>query len=446
MTSDRAWEIFCRAEGARETGQRDRALELAYEALALQSDFADALELAAAIHVDRGEFRLARSFYVRAARATGAEAHWRETANCLRLEEKFAELSRVFAVLEEKGPEEADTWWKIGLFHYEQNDCEKAIEAYDRAIALDRMHEWACWDRALARLAHGDYAGGFADYGMRHQVWRHPSEAFGTACWDGKPCRHLWVRAEQGLGDMLMFYRYLAQLPASMLTVDVPRALYRLCARNRTDRDRIIWREDASNLPDGVDAVCHFGDLPGLLGISSISGKPYLEALTPFELPEESGLKVGVAWKTEIGNHPLSYRQQRKSIGHALPLELADAAGIVLYSLQLPHDDLPNPLIQKLRLRDLADTAAVIQQLDLVVTIDTAVAHLAGSLGKACWVLLPYVCDWRWRDCPPGGVGIRSSWYESVSLIRQSSPGSWASVLFEVGKALASTVQLRRAA
>lgn len=437
---DSAHELLCRAEGARDIGRPEMARELYQEALAFDPDLVGALDGMGRLLVERGEFRLARSFFIRAARITRSQVHWRETANCLRLEERFTEARRVFELIAPSS-EEPDTHWMHGLLLYEQNKLAEAVEAYERALALDPGHAWAAWDLALAYLAGGNYVRGFDGYGARFKVWT-PDAASAVPPWKGDACDHLWVRAEQGLGDSLMSFRFLDRCPVGRITLDVPRPLFRLLARNRTDRTRIVFREEAENAPAGADRACRMMDLPGLLHAWTPNGTPYLAALTPFDIPARPGLKIGVCWESASGDHVLSYRQRRKSIGPDLALAVCDA-GVSVYSLQQDGAPLPSALVTPLELHDMADTAAAIAQMDLVITIDSAVAHLAGALGKTCWVLLPYVCDWRWRECAPGVVGAKSSWYDSLRLLRQLEPGRWEPVLAELGKALAQTIANR---
>ncbi|MBO1348904.1 MAG: hypothetical protein EBE86_016640 [Hormoscilla sp. GUM202] len=179
--------------------------------------------------------------------------------------------------------------------------------------------------------------------------------------------------------------------------------------------------------------------LPRILGttIETIPARiPYLcaeekDAVKYSELLRTEGeVKVGIVWAAK------SHRARKRSCPVSLFLELSQIPGISLYSLQKEHTDiLDGAPIQDLRelLHDFADTAAVISQLDLVISVDTSVAHLAGALGKPVWVLLPFSPDWRWlldrSDSP---------WYPTMRLFRQQQPGDWSELFARVKSALLS--------
>ena len=285
----------------------------------------------------------------------------------------------------------------------------------------DRWHALA-----QAELALGNFRRGFplfewrlADLTVAATGWA-PAEPR----WRGEPTKDgtLYVQPEQGLGDQVMMARYLPLLQRrwAQVVCEVRPPLYRLFRENFGPM--IIPLRAA---PIEYDYAVPMLSLPYCCGTTeeaAIPGSPYL--LAP-ETWDGLAHRVGVCW-AGAAHH-------RDDAGRSLPRELVQLfvkqhAWVPWLSLQL--DQLPVlgiPSIQGL-VKDVADTANVVRGLDLVITCDTLVAHLAGALGVPCWVLLPYIADWRWqfsrRDSP---------WYGKMQLFRQPAKGDWISVLDQVG-------------
>lgn len=323
-----------------------------------------------------------------------------------------------------------------------------AIAAYDRTIAVAPDDAGAHCSRAICYLLLGDFGHGWPEYEWR---LRHRDTAMpltGRPRWRGEPLtgKTLALLGEQGMGDTVQFVRYaraVKALGARVLLVCSP-ALKRLF-----------------NGCDGVDAIFNKDDVPPydfdipLLSLPGVFGTrletipadvPYLRvppgagAEAVAEIARHSGaLRVGLVWAG--GKHYSNDR--RRSCGLSPLRELLAVRGVTFFSLQkgdptaelsaLPQGPVVDldPLIE-----DFADTAAAIQALDLVVSVDTAVAHLAGALGRQVWTLLPFWPDWRWllkRDDSP--------WYPSMRLFRQPAPGEWSSVIARVAAQLTALVQ-----
>ncbi|HET7883500.1 MAG TPA: glycosyltransferase family 9 protein, partial [Acetobacteraceae bacterium] len=243
--------------------------------------------------------------------------------------------------------------------------------------------------------------------------------------------RTLLVRAEQGLGDAIQFCRFAPLVQGGSVALEVHRPLGRLLA-SMTGVVPLVRMGD--QLP-AFDLYVPLLDLPRLLG-SSGAPVPYLSA-EPDRVAMwrgrvgHDGLRIGVAWQ---GN-PASAAEHGRSYPVAELRALAGVPGIRLISLQRHHGlEQLAALPHGLRIETLGDdldagsdafidTAAVMQCLDLVITSDTSVAHLAGALGRPVWVALQHVPDWRWlldrEDCP---------WYPTMRLFRQSRRGDWAGV------------------
>lgn len=262
------------------------------------------------------------------------------------------------------------------------------------------------------------------------------ADDLGSPSWDGGDTagRTILVVAEQGFGDTLQFCRYASILAArgARVVLVVQEGLADLC-RTLDGVDTIV--ASGSPLP-AVDVVVPLLSLPHLLGVGPVTA-PYLSP--PMDRDERfrdavAG-GVGISWQ---GN-PDGPGDRRRSVPLARIHDLADIDGVHLISLQkgFGHEQLadlpPGIAIEDAasRCNDFADTAAVMATLDLVITTDTAVAHLAGALGQPAWVMLKYDPDWRWHR-----ESEESSWYPSLRLFRQKTAGDWDSVFEDVRAAL----------
>jgi tetratricopeptide (TPR) repeat protein len=337
----------------------------------------------------------------------------------------------------------------LGSTYKEQGRTAEALAGYQLALWLDPASASTHYNRSLAWLQAGDYQDGWPEYEWR---WRRPTatpRSFRQPRWDGTPLagRTILLYCEQGLGDTLQFLRYasLVQATGGTVLLECPGSLVPLL-RTCPGIDRLIAEGDP--LPD-FDVQAPLLSLPGLLGTTSPEAVPapipYLAAdrdrVAHWQsvLAAVPGFQVGLVWQ---GNprHPWDHHR-------SLPLRclepLATVAGVHLISLQKgPGEEQLRTLAGRFPVVDLGpdfnrdggaflDTAAVMQQLDLVVTVDTAAAHLAGALGVPVWVLLSRIADWRWlreREDTP--------WYPSMRLFRQRQLGDWPEVAARVADAL----------
>ncbi|MEQ9170260.1 MAG: tetratricopeptide repeat protein [Rhodospirillales bacterium] len=347
-----------------------------------------------------------------------------------------------FARATEIDPNAFAPWHNRGNAALDQHRPEVAIAAFDQAIRLRPDHAPSHVHRAQALLLSGRYQEGWEAYEARWTLPGHLTlrEHLSSPLWDGTPFTgRLLVYAEQGYGDSLQFARFLPGVAERGGTVilDVPPALYPLFASQ--DGGYEVTRQDAP--PPAHDLRIPMMSLPRVLG-ATLDSLPapaaYLQAPDDGgawrgRLADARGLKVGLVWQ--------AFAERRGSARRSLPLaalaplfEVPDIAWISLQK-ETPRDDLPLPA----GLRDVsrhldsfADTASLIDQLDLVITVDTAVAHLAGALGRPVWVMLPNGGDWRWlmdrRDSP---------WYPSARLYRQDRTRTWAPVAEAVAHDLA---------
>lgn len=337
------------------------------------------------------------------------------------------------------------------------NRIGEAAVHFERVIELQPEHAGAQLNSAIARLSLGDFRSGWRRYEWR---WRTPDRVagrrhFAEPLWLGDAeldGRTILLHAEQGLGDTIQFARYapvVAQRGAKVV-LEVQPSLKTLMTQ-LAGISLIVGRGEP--LPR-FDLQCPLLSLPLALGteLTTIPDRtPYLSASDAgfakwsARLPLDAGLRVGLAWS---GNPDLKNDRNR-----SIPLQqlspLWSVPGIQIVSLQ--RDVRPGDLrlldrtarIVRLGTEwvDFADTAAVIAMLDLVIAVDTAVAHLAGAVGKPVWLLLPFAADFRWmvdRDDSP--------WYPTARLFRQIKRGDWSSVIRVVRDELSKVSRCGRAA
>jgi tetratricopeptide (TPR) repeat protein len=336
-------------------------------------------------------------------------------------------------------PGYAQAWTNRGAPLQSLNRHGEAVEGYARALALTPDDADTHWGLALARLTLGDLRRGFAEFEWR---WRTPDadprrpRLPGPVWLGGDDVRGktMLLHGEQGVGDSIQFVRYVPMVEA--LGAKVMLAVHHEIKSLLAGAFNVPVRADGEMLPP-YDLRCPLLSLPLALGteLNTIPAEvPYLHAPPDrvgqwrARLAPRSGVRVGLAWS---GN-PTHKNDANRSIALAALAPLLAVPGVTFVSLQkdprpADRDELARhakiPDIGN-ELGDFADTAAVIEQLDLVITVDTAVAHLAGALGKSVWILLPFSPDWRWmlgRDDSP--------WYPTARLFRQPATGDWGSVV-----------------
>jgi Flp pilus assembly protein TadD len=309
----------------------------------------------------------------------------------------------------------------------------EAVIAFTRALELKPDYHMAQWDRGRSYLYLGNYRQGWIDYEARKITGQLPARDLPGAAWRGEPYagKRLALLVEQGFGDTLWVARYLPQVKAlgGELIIECQREVMPLIAAMGV-ADKLVARGE--KLPS-ADLHCYLCSLPGLFtpDLASIPPSPYLaaprERLAKFRPQlDRAGrrLKVGIVWSGSVTfkkNHERAQPLMRFFQAFALP-------GVQLYGLQKgPREKelaaLPRggPIIDLAAdLDDFADTAAAIAQLDLVIMTDSAVAHLAGAMGKPVWLLLGHVAHWLWllerTDSP---------WHPSIRLFRPRAEGDW---------------------
>lgn len=331
----------------------------------------------------------------------------------------------------------------------EESRYIEAIQAYDRAIADDPDEVSARWNRALLYMLLGDFKRGLPEYEYR---WNDPTELAERPLiqdlpqWQGEPLgdRRLLLWNEQGLGDIVMMSRYLPLLFERQghrrkgwnFDFIVPKAVERFLQSVIVPFGGSIPAENFLT----VDQL----DLPLYGCHSPIMSFPYAFGTTPETIPtlphiripkEEFSLltwrwpRIGVAWRGSASHS----HDARRSIPLKQFRKITDDLQLTAISLQHelnPEDfaeHLNSPAMSLLKYTDLLDVAKIIQHCELVITVDTAVAHLAGTMAKPVWILVQYDPDWRW-----GLVRRDSPWYPTARLYRQRCHDYWGDVIEEV--------------
>ena len=332
------------------------------------------------------------------------------------------------------------------------NRHAEAVASYDRAMALNPDDAATRWNAAFSHLSLGDFAAGWKLFEWRWKVKSSGSspQHFAAPLWLGQEDlrgKTILLHAEQGIGDTIQFCRYAGMVSSlgAKVILGVPSTLRALMTNLAGVAQVISGGESFTR----IDYHCPLLSLPLAFATDRGSIPAPIPYLTPdparvARLAEKLGprrkLRVGLAWTGSPG-----YRNDRnRSIAMTKLLPLAQC-GAELFSLQreltaaeyaiLAED----PTIKDVPMdfSDFSDTAAFISLMDLVISVDTSIAHAAGALGKPVWVLLPFAADWRWMLDHD-----RSPWYPQARLFRQKSPIDWAGVVAEVGdelKALAGS-------
>jgi Tfp pilus assembly protein PilF len=325
----------------------------------------------------------------------------------------------------------------------------ESVASYDRALELKPDHAQVHLSRALCWLQMGDFERGWAEYEWRLKCKEFSIPAFRQPLWDGSPLegRAILLYADHGLGDSLQFIRFapLVKVRGGRVIVACRQALARLLATCR-GIDHVV--AEGSLLPD-FDVYAPLMSLPRVFGttVTAIPAEvPYLtadEALVEQwyrELEPLSGFKIGIAWQ---GN-PHNRRDRQRSFRLAQLEPLACVRGVRLFSLQ---KGVGTEQIGELcgrfavtdlgsRLADFMDSAAVMRNLDLVITPDSSLAHLAGALGVPTWVAIPFAADWRWQT-----EREDSPWYPTIRLFRQNRAGKWDDIFERMAAKLRDGLQ-----
>ena len=337
-------------------------------------------------------------------------------------------------------PNSYTAYYNLGISFMNKREFEKSLKYFDKTIELNKDFFDAYWNRGLALLALGRFQEGFRDYEYRFKK-KSPTDSrvFNKPQWDGSCLKgkRILILSEQGFGDNIQFARYIPLIKEKGVYVllECKKELIKLF--EQLGINEFVKKQNVPNLK--FDYYIHLMSLPRLFNTSLENipkNTPYLKA--DKELIEKfkkeincDSFKIGIAWQ---GN-PEQENNKNRSASFENFKRLKEISGIKLFSLQkgVDFEKLNDFGVVDLsdKINDFADAAAVIENMDLIISVDTSVAHLAGAIGKPCWTLLCFNSDWRWlfnrKDCP---------WYSSMKLFRQKKQGDWDGVFEEVEREL----------
>lgn len=430
-------QLFAKAAEDHKQGRMDAAVATYTEVLRLKPDFSDALNNLGVALRAQGKFEAAVSCYKRslAIRPENPGA-WSNMGNALREVGRLAEAYEAHKKSVELKSDAPEGIYNLGLVLRDLGRIREAMDCFNRAIAMRDNYYDCLWDRALTWLLIGDYKRGFEHYEWRWKLDRSPPRKFDKPVWDGKDLggKTILLHAEQGYGDMIEWARFIPlvkQRGAGKVIVECQTGLLRLLATVDGVDEMLI----KAHKPPHFDVYYPLLSLPKMFGVTMETLPNTVPYLGPPEihgkkLPAVPGakLKVGIVWAGKT-------TPKDRSCGLEHFISIMDTPGVAFYSFQKGgrKDDIVklgaesmitdlDPLIE-----DFADSAAFMAQLDLVITIDSAPAHLAGAVAAPTWCLLIHNADWRWLldrdDCP---------WYPTMRVFRQPKPGDWTSVWDQV--------------
>ena len=445
-------QALARAQAAAQGKRLHEAAGICSDVLATSPDHPAALALQGIIAAMAGDPEQGVVLLRRAIQLRPGNATWYANLSSLcrstyRLEEALA-MGQESIRLDANNPEHLVN---LSLIFVDVDDRDRAMACLLRALGLKHDHADGHLAMAQNLLATGDFDPGWMEYEWRNltEAGKATMPAMTSAPWNGMhiPTGRLLLIGDQGYGDTIQFARYI------QMAAERCQELILGCSAEMAPL--------LANLP-GVSQYCHrWTDVPGHAAHCRLSSLPYLFRTQMDTIPSKipylkadqariahwgerlgatlppSVKRIGLAW-TGRPTHP---NDRRRSVPLSQLLPLADAGPAAFVSLQkpMPARDLdtierfPGMTDLSADLTDFGETAALMENLDLVVTVDTSMGHLAGALNKPAWILIPKAADWRWllnRDDSP--------WYPSVRLFRQPKPGEWAEPLARMRAALAA--------
>lgn len=369
-------------------------------------------------------------------------AAWSNLGNALRAANYLEDAKRAQIKAISLTPGAAQIHYNMGLVTRDFGELIEADSCFRRADLLGYKNPDLAWDRSLNLLLSGNLEEGFAAYEARWNLPDTQQRYADLPRWQGdmQKDKTIVIHAEQGLGDSLQFCRYVPTLKSRVgrLIFEVQPQLVDLLTASPWFRGVDIHAREQASV--AADMQMPLLSTPILLPL----GESVLPGRDPYLTPPAGGPRIreilpnpriGIAW----AGKPTHKNDANRSAGLSAFTALFDVLNTRFYSLQVGPAQSQirnlalNSVVQDLSpaIRSFADTASLLQDIDLVITVDTSVAHLAGAMGKQVWVVLPFSPDWRWQlrrqDSP---------WYPTMRLFRQTSPGDWDGVFMKVRGAL----------
>jgi len=423
-------------------GQSKFALEIAKTIVTKLSNYAPAHNCLGLIYFDLGKNKDAKNSFENACwidpNYAEAQSNLGNALTRLNRNKKAQDHFNIALGLEPNNP---DFWSNKAANLQTENRFSEVIEACNKALIIDPNHRDARWNRGIAYLASGNLLDGFADYESRWLLPEFKNRSFDSQLWTGQNIENktILVYSEQGFGDSIQFIRYIA-----LLSKQRPKAIYLETHKSLSKlfkaipmiskiftKGEILPKSDyhiaLMSLPHQFKTTLK--TIPKTI--------PYLGIRTKSKYKfaaknKKKNIRVGLVW----GGRKTHKNDQNRSIKLKLCQPFLKIPNIQFYSLQIDRsdefgDNCSYIIDLSSHLTDFAATGSILHNLDLVLSVDTAIAHLAGSLGIKCWLILPFAPDWRWlldrRDTP---------WYPSVTLFRQQKRNKWDDVIRQIASAL----------
>jgi tetratricopeptide (TPR) repeat protein len=435
--ADKFW-VLIRAADCIRTGDLAQAESLLREVLRKKPQNPDALHLLGLVAHLLGKYQPAASLIEKA--IEGRPSDSRMHSNCGEAYRRLGDLDRACLFIRralELDPQNADAWCNHGSVCRELGLLDEAVSAYRHAISIQSDHSNAHYNLGLALLVTGNFSEGWQEYEYRWKAVSHlkPRE-YTQPLWKGQDLgqKIILVYHEQGHGDTLQFVRYLPQLTnlGAKVILECPPSFHRLfqcvpgieCRSFGSDINDFDYHIPLLSLPATFNTTME--TIPHAVSYLWAQADD-LSLWQERTSQDNSTCRIGICW---AGN-PHHINDRNRSCRLSLFAPLAGIKGATFYSLQkdeaasqAKHPPAGMKIIDFTdRLKDWADTAALIQTLDLIVTVDTAIAHLAGALGRPVWMLVPFDPDWRWLL-----ARCDSPWYPTMRLFRQPERRKWAAV------------------
>jgi len=443
--------VYCALE------QLDEAERLLTQTLESYPADAEAHRMQGKLYAGKGNMQQAEFHYRQAARLnTTSVGAWVDLGNLLQEQQRYEEAEDCYRQALGTSGTHPDVYFNWGVCHQRQGRFKTALDHFERAIAYRPDFVEAHWYKSFVCLLTGDYEQGWNEYEWRLRQKQNIPRPFSQPIWDGSSLsgRTILVHDEQGYGDTFQFVRYLPLVKARGGRV-ILECHSKLAAvlKGCKGYDEIIERTSLDGVPEIVfDTQIHLLSLPKIFQtrLESIpADEPYIDA-DPLRVEywrdrvaNDPNFKVGIAWAGS-SHHT---NELNRSCSLTTFQSVAALPGVSVYSLQKgPGSEQADALLAGMEIiridkeMDLTerfvDTAALMASLDLVISIDTSIVHLAGALGCPVWTLLCASPDWRWLQ-----QETHTAWYPTMRIFRQSKSGDWDEVMARVSVALELLIQ-----
>ena len=448
-------QALIRAQAAAQAKRFGEATGICNDLLATQSDLAPALALSGMVAAHSGDVERAIQLLERAvAQQSGVAAWYGNLCTLYRMVHRLQDALSAGTRAIRLAPNSADYLVNLSLVFTDLDERDKAAACLLRALGVNAEHADAHLALAQNLLAQGEFTPGWFEY-----EWRNLTEAgrgqlpkITSAPWNGMriPSGRILLIGDQGYGDTIQFCRYIPMVAERCQEVILGCSIEMLSLLKRMPG--VAHAHHRWNEIPGHAAYSRLSSLPGLFRTEQDTIPPGTAYLTPdpvrvaawserlsAQIPQ-GAKRVGLAWS----GRPTHPNDRRRSLRLGDLASIGAVDGHAFVSLQKPFPSVDVDAMQRFRgmvdissaLTDFEETAAIIANLDLVITVDTSIGHLSGAIGKPVWILLSKASDWRWLiDCED------SPWYPSARLFRQKHPGAWAPVIGNVTVALSKDRQ-----